>query len=40
MEQEERLCDGVEAVGELTYLGDRVCAGRGCCSCLKKLWLC
>ena len=30
MEQEEKLCDGVETVGELTCLGDRVSAGGGC----------
>ena len=30
MEQEEKLCDEVETVTELTYLGDRVCAGEGC----------
>ena len=30
MEQEEKLCDEVETVGEFTYLGDRVSAGGGC----------
>ena len=30
MELEERLCDEVETVGEITYLGDRVSAGGGC----------
>ena len=30
MEQEEKLCDKVETVRELTYLGDRVSAGGGC----------
>ena len=30
MEQEEKLCDGVEAVREFTYIGDRVSAGGGC----------
>ena len=30
MEQEEKLCDEVETVSELTYLGDRVSAGGGC----------
>ena len=30
MEQEEKLCDEVEIVGEFTYLGDRVSAGGGC----------
>ena len=30
MEQEEKLCDEVETVRELTYLGDMVCAGEGC----------
>ena len=29
VEQEVRLCDEVETVGEFTYLGDRLCAGRG-----------
>ena len=29
-EQEEDLCDEVEAVRELTYLGDRVSEGGGC----------
>ena len=27
MEQDEKLCDEVETVGEFTYLGDRVSAG-------------
>ena len=30
MEQEEKLCDDVETVRELTYHGDRVSAGGGC----------
>ena len=30
MEQEERLCDGVETVRKFTYLDDRVSAGEGC----------
>ena len=30
MEQEKKLCDEVETVWELTYLGDRVSAGGGC----------
>ena len=30
VEQEEKLCDEVEAVQEFAYLGDRVSAG-GCC---------
>ena len=30
MEQEEKLCDEVETVRELTYLGDRADAGGGC----------
>ena len=30
MEQEERLCNGVETVRDITYLGDRVSAGGGC----------
>ena len=30
MEQEVKLCDEVETVGELTYLGDRMGAGGGC----------
>ena len=30
MKQEEKLCDGVEALREFTYLGDIVSAGRGC----------
>ena len=30
MEQEEKLCDGVETVREFTYLGDRVSVGGGC----------
>ena len=30
MEQEERLCDDVEAVREFIYLHDRVTAGGGC----------
>ena len=29
MEQEVRLCDEVETVGEFTYLGDRLNAGGG-----------
>ena len=29
VEQEVKLCDEVETVGEFTYLGDRVCAGGG-----------
>ena len=44
MELEETLCDEVETVRELTYLGDRVSAGGGCeaavtertrCGCVK-----
>ena len=30
VEQEEKLCDGVETVSEFTDLGDRVGAGGGC----------
>ena len=30
MEQEERLCDDMETVGEFTYLCDRVSACGGC----------
>ena len=30
MEQEEKLCDEVETVRVLTYLGDRVSAGGRC----------
>ena len=30
MKQDEKLCDGVETVGEFTYDGDRVSAGREC----------
>ena len=30
MEQEETLCDDVEAVREFTYLGDRMSTGGGC----------
>ena len=30
VEQEEKLCDEVETVQELTYIVDRVSAGRGC----------
>ena len=30
MEQEVKLCDEVETVSELTYLGDRVSACGGC----------
>ena len=30
MEQEEKLCDEVEAVQVFTYLGDRMSAGDGC----------
>ena len=30
MEHEEMLCDEVETVRELTYLGDSVSAGGGC----------
>ena len=30
VEQEEKLCDEVETVREVTYLGDRVSAGGGC----------
>ena len=30
MEQEEKLCNEVETVSELTYLGDRLSAGGGC----------
>ena len=30
MEQEETLCNEVEVVWEVTYLGDRVSAGGGC----------
>ena len=30
MEQKDKLCDEVLTVQELTYLGDRVSAGRGC----------
>ena len=29
MQQEKKLCDEVEAVGEFTYLGDRLNAGGG-----------
>ena len=30
VEQEEKLCDEVEAVWEFTYLGDRVSVSGGC----------
>ena len=30
VEQEEKLCDEVKIVREVTYLGDRVSAGGGC----------
>ena len=30
MEQEEKLCDEVEAVSEFRYLGDRVSVSGGC----------
>ena len=30
MEQEVKLCEEVETVGEFTYLGDSVSAGGGC----------
>ena len=30
VEQEETLCNEVEVVWEVTYLGDRVSAGGGC----------
>ena len=30
VEQEEMVCDEVEAVKEFAYLGDRVSAGGGC----------
>ena len=30
VKQEEKLCDEVETVRELTYIGDRVSAGGGC----------
>ena len=30
MEQEEKLCDEVETVREITYLGNRVSIGGGC----------
>ena len=30
VEQEETLCDEVQAVREFTYLGDSVSAGGGC----------
>ena len=30
MEQEVKLCDGVETVCGFTYLGDRVSVGGGC----------
>ena len=30
VEQEEKLCDEVDTVSELTNLGDRVSAGGGC----------
>ena len=30
MEQEEKLCDGVETVREFAYLGSRVSAGEEC----------
>ena len=30
MEQEVKLCDEVETVGEFKYVGDRVSAGGGC----------
>ena len=38
MEQEEKLCDEVETVGECTYLSDRVSAGGGC-DCRSKMWV-
>ena len=45
MEQEEKVCDEVEAVQDFIYLGDRVSAGGGCeaavtvrarCGCVKS----
>ena len=30
MEQEDKLCSGMETVGEFPYLDDRVSAGGGC----------
>ena len=30
VEEEEKLCDKVETVREITYLGDRVSASGGC----------
>ena len=30
MKQEEKLCDEVKTIRGLTYLDDRVSAGRGC----------
>ena len=30
MKQEEKLCDEVDTVKEITYLGDRVSTGGGC----------
>ena len=30
METKEKLCDEVETVRELTYIGDRLSAGGGC----------
>ena len=30
MKQDEKLCDKVESVRELTYPGDKVSAGGGC----------
>ena len=33
MDNEVKLCSGVEAVRGFTYLGERVCACEGCCDC-------
>ena len=33
VEQDEKLCDAVETVGEFTFLGDRVSAGGGYSDC-------
>ena len=39
MEQEEKLCNEVEAVSEFTYLGDRVSAVVGCEPAVTVGWL-
>ena len=39
MEQDEELCDEVETVGELTYLGGRVSADGGCEAVARTRWI-